>query len=192
MTVDIVLPMRSLAQSFLCTDLVSSCEAYIYKNFEAVARTSSFFNLDGSELLELLDSDELRVSSEERLFHIVMSWVEYDMMKPKFSVDTNSVTSESVNLIEFSDSRNANLNSKRPFSANGNDFRTSYSSGSSPSLHHSLDLNTSQVFSNKPKIPRTEFLPCLLRRIRLPLIPVSFIFSVISRHELIRQDIRCR
>ncbi|CAH8850739.1 unnamed protein product [Trichobilharzia szidati] len=187
--------MRSLAQSFLCTDLVSSCEAYIYKNFEAVARTSSFFNLDGAELLELLDSDELRVSSEERLFHIVMSWVEFDM-KPKVSVDTNSVTSESVNLIEFSDNRNAAANpdsKKPPFSSNADDCRTSYSSGSLPSLHHSLDLNSPpQVFSNKPQIPRTEFLPCLLRRIRFPLIPVNYIFSVISRHELIRQDIRCR
>ncbi|CAH8561621.1 unnamed protein product [Heterobilharzia americana] len=191
LTIDTVLPIRSLAQSFLCTDLVSSCETYIYENFEAVARTSSFFHLDGTELMELLESDELHVSSEERLFHIVMSWVEFEE-KPNFNPETNSIVSESVSSTELSDSYAIDPNIRKTWDSNDVGLRGSCSGGFVPSLHHTSDPYSSQINNDKPCRPRTDYLPCLIRRIRLPIIPVNFIFAVISRHDLIRQDIRCR
>ncbi|CAI2727950.1 unnamed protein product [Schistosoma spindalis] len=189
LTVDIVLPIRNLAQSYLCTDLVSACEAYIYKNFEDIARTTSFFNLEGCELMELLESDELNVSSEERLFHIIMSWVEFEA-KSNPDTETNSVISESVNVIELPENYDSNVYSIKPSVSSEIGHQNLCCNGSLHSTHHSHSCHCStQIFNSKP---RTDFLPCLLRRIRLPLIPVSYIFSVISRHELIRKDIRCR
>ncbi|TNN10029.1 Kelch-like protein isoform 1 [Schistosoma japonicum] len=186
LTVDIVLPLRSLAQSFLCTDLVSACEIYIFRNFEKIAHTSSFFNLEISELLELLESDELNVSSEEQLFHIVMSWVEYDT---KLSSHTGANSDSSGSLTGPSENCVFNENSIKSDNYNGTDYPTPCRNSSLHSVHYSHSPYSVKSSDNKP---RTDFLPCLLRRIRLPLIPVSFIFSVISRHELIRQDIRCR
>ncbi|CAH8540700.1 unnamed protein product [Schistosoma intercalatum] len=189
LTVDIVLPIRNLAQSYLCTDLVSACEAYIYKNFEDIARTTSFFNLEGCELMELLESDELNVSSEERLFHIIMSWVEFET-KSNSDTETNSVISESVNVIELPEYYDSNVHSIKPSVSSEIGHRNSCCNGSLHSTHHFHSCHCStQIFNSKS---RTAFLPCLLRRIRLPLIPVSYIFSVISRHDLIRKDIRCR
>ncbi|KAK4471595.1 hypothetical protein MN116_005008 [Schistosoma mekongi] len=186
LTVDIVLPLRSLAQSFLCTDLVSACETYIFKNFEKIAHTSSFFNLEISELMELLESDELNVSSEEQLFHIVMSWVEYDT---KLSSHTDANSDSSRSTTGPSENCVVNVNSIKSGNHNGIDCPTPCRNGSLHSVHNSHSPYSVKSSDSKP---RTDFLPCLLRRIRLPLIPVSFIFSVISRHELIRQDIRCR
>ncbi|CAH8547381.1 unnamed protein product [Schistosoma rodhaini] len=189
LTVDIVLPMRNLAQSFLCTELVSACETYIYKNFEDIARTVSFFNLEGCELMELLESDELNVSSEERLFDIIMSWVEFET-KPNPDTETNSVISDSVNVIELPENYDGNFHSIKPSVSSEIGYQNSCCNGSLHSTHYSHSSHCStQIFSSKP---RTDFLPCLLRRIRLPLIPVNYIFSVISRHDLIRKDIRCR
>lgn len=77
LTDDTVLSVHKLAQSFLCTDLVSVCEEYIFQNFESIARTSSFLNLEFCELIYFLQSHELCISGEERLFFIIISWVEY-------------------------------------------------------------------------------------------------------------------
>lgn len=70
-----------------CVDVLNMAELYslhrtlekirqfILENFEAVAMNSQFFKLSTSQLEVLLSSDNLHVSSEFKLFQLIIQWI---------------------------------------------------------------------------------------------------------------------
>lgn len=62
-----VLGVRNFAEQFVCTSLVESANKYINKHFVDVSRSDEFLSLQYREVCELLQRDELHVSSEEQV-----------------------------------------------------------------------------------------------------------------------------
>ncbi|KAF7233511.1 hypothetical protein EG68_05685 [Paragonimus skrjabini miyazakii] len=177
-----VLTVRSFAQSFMCNNLVAACENYLFDHFEAVSQTEAFLTIDGEEFLSLLDSDDLCVTSEERLFQLVINWIEYEGRNNKGASDAPTDPYSGAASCGLSEEAHGldqlPWSSCRPWSCS----------------EQYLPLLQQPVSSNNttPKESRVSLLPELLKRIRLPLIPAAFISSVISKHRLIRENIRCR
>ncbi|OON22301.1 BTB/POZ domain protein [Opisthorchis viverrini] len=188
-----VLTVRSFALSFMCNNLLLACENYIFDHFDAVSQTDAFLSLDGAELMTLLESDDLCVASEENLFQTVMKWVEHEDKDEKNGDCTSALDllpsafeTQSLPFPGFeygvSQSECVSLPStwsdlKRPLPFG---FEPPNSTASS-NLHVAKDVRS-----------RIDLLPELLKRIRLPLIPAHYISTVISKHRLIRESIRCR
>ncbi|VDP92275.1 unnamed protein product [Echinostoma caproni] len=190
-----VLTVRSFAQSFMCMNLAAACENYIFDHFDAVSQNETFLSIEGEDLLALLDSDELCVSSEERLFELIIDWVEYE----------NRV------------SKHGDVGENRPGIVSDTDYNVSRSicsamdptkNGPELTMENATWAVSRSLSSSDPCLPfaqsagpvdlaktaqsRLALLPELLKRVRLPLIPASYISTVISKHRLIRENMRCR
>ncbi|PIO66960.1 BTB And Kelch, partial [Teladorsagia circumcincta] len=50
-----------------------------FLDFEDVIGTDEFYQLPGKQLLELISSEQLQVSSEEQVFEAVVKWVRFDL-----------------------------------------------------------------------------------------------------------------
>ncbi|VDN99040.1 unnamed protein product [Rodentolepis nana] len=73
-----ILQVRSFASSFLCSGLVGACDRIIHENFEHLATSPAFYEaLSGPEFCRILESDDLQVSSEERVFYSIIGWCEH-------------------------------------------------------------------------------------------------------------------
>ncbi|CAL8105781.1 unnamed protein product [Calicophoron daubneyi] len=201
-----VLTVRNFAQSFMCTNLAASCDNYIYDHFDAVSKTDTFLTIDGNELLALLESDDLSVASEENLFQVIMDWVEHEeSVTTKGEVEGVDPTAQPLITPSASTAGPANVpvnvsvcSSAQPEKSDGLSH-----TGSSPwSSCRPLSFSDPCLpFTEGPFLPhrqqksvesRVALLPELLKRIRLPLIPASYIATVISKHRLIRENIYCR
>jgi len=66
-----VIGVRSFGDQFMCTSLVEACSKYIQKYFVDVARSEEFLSLELKDIVEILSNDELHVSSEEQVQHVV-------------------------------------------------------------------------------------------------------------------------
>ena len=64
------------ATKYQCEELQKSARDFILKNFVAVAETEDFLNLSSKEVEEWLASDEIIVEGEEKVFEVVVEWVE--------------------------------------------------------------------------------------------------------------------
>ncbi|CAH8477127.1 unnamed protein product [Dicrocoelium dendriticum] len=191
-----VLAARSFARSLMCNHLALACDNYLFDHFGSVSQNEAFLRIDGNDLLTLLESDELSVANEERLFELVIAWVEYEEKPHKseplmleqapLSADKQGATSVSItDDPPCLDSRGASPVGHLSCSP----CRPSWFS--EPSL--SLLRSTFGLHSTaKPSQSRVDLLPELLKRIRLPLISANYISSVISKHRLIRENIQCR
>ncbi|KAA0200639.1 Kelch protein 18 [Fasciolopsis buskii] len=188
-----VLTVRSFAQSFMCMNLAAACDNYIFDHFDAVSQTEAFLTIGGDDLLTLLDSDELCVSSEERLFQLIIDWVEYENQGAKKTdsdgnratsrMDTGQEISVNKSICNYVDPPNVT-----PYSSSWSFTRPL--SSSDPCL--SIGQTGHSTESTKSTQSRLSLLPELLKRVRLPLIPASYISAVISKHPLIRENMRCR
>ncbi|EDV90573.1 kelch-like protein 5 [Drosophila grimshawi] len=67
-----------LAEQYSCTELLRVAQAYTCQHFMKVCHDQEFFQLNANQLGKLLSSDELRVPTEEDVFHTMMSWVRHD------------------------------------------------------------------------------------------------------------------
>ena len=104
-----LLQVRSFASSFLCSGLVSACDRIIHENFEHLVTTSPdfFATLSGPEFCKLLESDDLQVSSEERVFHSIIEWCEYSpqIENPDLSPSLHPLVASTSNSSSSSSSR---------------------------------------------------------------------------------------
>jgi hypothetical protein len=68
----------SAADRFNCSELRQLCIDFVLRNFELVAETKHFLGLAPECLLDIVRSDELLISSEERLFQVLKRWLSHD------------------------------------------------------------------------------------------------------------------
>ena len=66
------------AEQHGCTDLYQEACSYAWQNFSMVVQSEEFLNLTHSQVISLIGSNELGVSSEEDVFEAVCSWVKRD------------------------------------------------------------------------------------------------------------------
>ncbi|VEL37769.1 unnamed protein product [Protopolystoma xenopodis] len=105
LTPDTALLAKSFAQSLLCTSLVKACDVFINENFVAVSRTGSFIKLPGHVLLEMLDSDDLFVDSEELIFLAIVRWMEAGWSQTPINASSKpSISLETLVMSESSKS----------------------------------------------------------------------------------------
>ncbi|XP_060871862.1 kelch-like protein 2 [Metopolophium dirhodum] len=69
----------ALADLHSCTKLLSSSELYIHQYFSDVVEGDEFLSLSSEQMVKLIASEELTVSSEEKIFESVIRWVKYDL-----------------------------------------------------------------------------------------------------------------
>ena len=72
-----VLGIRQFAESQGSSLLVNACEKYVRKYFTDVSETEEFLNLEIEDISEIINEDELYVTSEQQVFKAVASWVKH-------------------------------------------------------------------------------------------------------------------
>ncbi|XP_065661792.1 kelch-like ECH-associated protein 1 [Hydra vulgaris] len=80
---DILSPMNCLSVStianrYCCFDLEQKALKMLHDNFSLVANGTEFLNLSLEDLIEILSSDEIQVSSEDVVFSALMKWIYFD------------------------------------------------------------------------------------------------------------------
>ena len=73
------LGIRALADTHACRDLLRIVDKFTLHNFQEVMKHEEFLQLPMSQLIDIISSDELNVSSEEEVFQSVMNWIKYNM-----------------------------------------------------------------------------------------------------------------
>ena len=61
-----------------CSELYQEACSYAWQNFSMVVKSDEFLNLTHPQVISLIGSNELGVSSEEDVFEAVCSWVKRD------------------------------------------------------------------------------------------------------------------
>ncbi|XP_078262847.1 kelch-like protein 28 [Rhinoraja longicauda] len=69
------------AETYGCHDLYLAANKYICQNFEEVCKTEEFFELNHTELDEIISNDCLNVVTEESVFYALESWIKYDVQE---------------------------------------------------------------------------------------------------------------
>ncbi|XP_071951181.1 uncharacterized protein [Antedon mediterranea] len=72
------LGIRSLADAHTCVDLVEASDRFLEKHFEEVAKGDEFLQLPVDQLVDILTSEDLNVSSEEEVYNAIIRWVYVD------------------------------------------------------------------------------------------------------------------
>ncbi|XP_008187671.1 ring canal kelch homolog [Acyrthosiphon pisum] len=62
-----------------CTDLLSSCEAFIKKQFLEVVKTDDFLSLSSEDMVKIISCNDLAIPHEEKVFESVVKWVKHDL-----------------------------------------------------------------------------------------------------------------
>lgn len=73
------LGIRAFADLHGCNELLIRAEAYIEQHFMEVVECEEFLSLSPQQVLKLVSSDKLTVSSEEKVFECIISWVRHDL-----------------------------------------------------------------------------------------------------------------
>ncbi|KAI6656850.1 Kelch-like protein 3 [Oopsacas minuta] len=68
-----------------CSELYQEACSYAWQNFSMVVKSDEFLNLTHSQVISLIGSNELGVSSEEDVFEAVCSWVRRDRERSFYS-----------------------------------------------------------------------------------------------------------
>jgi len=63
----------------VCASLVEACSKYIQKFFAEVAQSEEFLLMEQKDIVEILSNDELHVSSEEQVLHVVILFSDFLM-----------------------------------------------------------------------------------------------------------------
>jgi len=73
-----VFSIRTLANMFVCAELELRANKYINDRFEFVSQSEDFKKLSLKDVMKLLNSQDLIVSSEESIFTSVQRWILHD------------------------------------------------------------------------------------------------------------------
>lgn len=66
------------AEQQSCNTLLKLSSSYTFNHFIQVCKNQEFYQLTAEQLANLLKSDDLNVTSEQEVFHALMSWVQHD------------------------------------------------------------------------------------------------------------------
>ncbi|NWI46193.1 KLHL3 protein, partial [Picathartes gymnocephalus] len=72
------LGIRAFADVHACTELLQQANAYAEQHFPEVMLGEEFLSLSLDQVCSLISSDKLTVSSEEKVFEAVISWINYE------------------------------------------------------------------------------------------------------------------
>lgn len=64
-----------------CFNLSKSALDFIHRNFVEVSKQDEFLQLTKTSLLQMLESEELKIESEEQVFEAAMRWVVHDLSR---------------------------------------------------------------------------------------------------------------
>ncbi|XP_075675699.1 kelch like family member 18 [Dermatophagoides pteronyssinus] len=73
-----VIQIKTFAFALGCDALVQASKRFIHRNFEQIADSDDFLQMDSEELIEIIGSDELNVSNEKIVFEAVIRWTLHD------------------------------------------------------------------------------------------------------------------
>lgn len=73
------LGIRAFADTHACRDLLRVADKYTQHSFPDVMESEEFLLLPVNQLIDIISSDELNVTSEEQVYTAVMSWVKYNI-----------------------------------------------------------------------------------------------------------------
>jgi len=82
MDVQNCLGIMGLAGTYSLHSMRQQAEIFTHRHFEEVARSDEFLNLSLENLLQLLESDALSVSSEEVVAEAALRWLEFESATP--------------------------------------------------------------------------------------------------------------
>lgn len=74
-----------ISETFGLANLYEDCIHFMINNFEQISQTEEFKYLPSKIIIDIISSDNLMVSSEERLLDLLLNWIEYknkDSYKP--------------------------------------------------------------------------------------------------------------
>ncbi|XP_029112971.1 kelch-like protein 3 isoform X2 [Scleropages formosus] len=72
------LGIRAFADLHACTQLLGQAHAYAEQHFSEVMLSEEFLGLSLQQVCSLISSDKLTVSTEEKVFEAMISWIKYD------------------------------------------------------------------------------------------------------------------
>ncbi|XP_066504964.1 kelch-like protein 3 isoform X2 [Hoplias malabaricus] len=72
------LGIRAFADLHACTDLLNHAHAYAEQHFSEVMLGEEFMGLSLQQVCSLISSDKLTVSTEEKVFEAMVSWIKHD------------------------------------------------------------------------------------------------------------------
>uniref|UniRef100_A0A7N4NWV9 Kelch-like protein 3 n=1 Tax=Sarcophilus harrisii TaxID=9305 RepID=A0A7N4NWV9_SARHA len=72
------LGIRAFADVHTCTELLQQANTYAEQHFPEVMLGEEFLSLNLDQVCSLISSDKLTVSSEEKVFEAVISWINYE------------------------------------------------------------------------------------------------------------------
>ncbi|KAM9471154.1 kelch-like protein 3 isoform 1-T1 [Clarias gariepinus] len=72
------LGIRAFADLHTCTDLLSQSHAYAEQHFTEVMLGEEFLGLSLQQVCSLISSDKLTVSTEEKVFEAMITWIKHD------------------------------------------------------------------------------------------------------------------
>ena len=72
------LGVKTFADAHSCTELKEAAYSFAQQNYLAVVEGEEFLDLDPQGLITLLQSEELNVHNEERVFESAMKWIKHD------------------------------------------------------------------------------------------------------------------
>ncbi|XP_071439101.1 ring canal kelch homolog [Hetaerina americana] len=77
------LGIRAFADLHGCSELLQRAEAYTEQHFMEAVECEEFLSLSSQQVLKLVSSDRLTVSSEEKVFECIVTWVRHDIDERK-------------------------------------------------------------------------------------------------------------
>lgn len=73
--VNTVLETRGFAEIHCHSEFLKVADNYIRENFEEFSKSESFLALPFQQLKEIISSDDIKVSTEEKVFEAVIKWI---------------------------------------------------------------------------------------------------------------------
>ncbi|XP_022169376.1 kelch-like protein 2 isoform X2 [Myzus persicae] len=73
------LSIRAFADLHNCLELLSSCEAYIKRQFLYIVKNEEFLSLSSQEMINLISSNVLNTPSEEKVYECVINWIKHKL-----------------------------------------------------------------------------------------------------------------
>ncbi|XP_016661239.1 ring canal kelch homolog isoform X2 [Acyrthosiphon pisum] len=77
------LGIRAFARLHNCTELVSSSETFIKKQFLEVVNSDEFLSLSSDDVVKIISFNDLAVPYEEKVFESVIKWIKKDLDQRK-------------------------------------------------------------------------------------------------------------
>ncbi|KAH9402380.1 Kelch-like protein 20, partial [Tyrophagus putrescentiae] len=73
------LGIRSFADTHACKDLLDFADKFTQDHFHEIIENEEFILLPVNQLIDIISSDELNISSEEQVYQAIMKWTRYNV-----------------------------------------------------------------------------------------------------------------